>query len=119
MAKETPQEAPRPIERLSPEDLTMWAEGLAKGQVFTGNDCPPDLLAMVFMPLGMGALSGQQIDWDSIGNVVQWISKAGPQGINGLPVFMSCHIIHKDDWTIIADRALKAHEALQAALKGE
>ena len=39
-----------------------------------------------------------------IGCFWEYMDKALPRGINGLPCFMSVHIMHKDDWS----RALKA-----------
>ena len=39
-----------------------------------------------------------------LGCIYEHMSKAGPRGINGYPMFMSCHLMHKEDW----ERALKA-----------
>lgn len=41
---------------------------------------------------------------DQIGCFWEYMDKAMPRSINGLPCFMSVRIMHKDDW----DRALKA-----------
>lgn len=45
---------------------------------------------------------------DEIGIVWEYHSKSLPRSINGLPCFMSCRIMHKDDW----ERATKALDKL-------
>jgi hypothetical protein len=35
---------------------------------------------------------------DSIGVIWEWNSKSSPRSINGYPIFMSCRIMHKEDW---------------------
>jgi hypothetical protein len=45
---------------------------------------------------------------DEIGVVWEYHSKSMPRSINGLPCFMSCRIMHKDDWK----RATKALDKL-------
>ena len=50
---------------------------------------------------------------DEIGCFWEYMNKALPRGINGLPMFMSVRIMHKDDWA----RALKAILKEQERLK--
>jgi hypothetical protein len=33
-----------------------------------------------------------------IGCIWEYLSKAGPRGINGYPIFFSMHFMHVDDW---------------------
>ena len=35
---------------------------------------------------------------DQIGVVWEWHNKCLPRSINGYPIFMSCRIMHKEDW---------------------
>jgi hypothetical protein len=42
-----------------------------------------------------------------LGIIWEWERKSLPRGINGMPMFMSCKLMHKDDWS----RALKAIRA--------
>jgi len=35
---------------------------------------------------------------DQIGVVWEWNSESLPRSINGYPIFMSCRIMHKEDW---------------------
>ncbi len=39
----------------------------------------------------------KEID-DQIGVVWEWYSESLPRSINGYPIFMSCRIMHKEDW---------------------
>ena len=39
-----------------------------------------------------------------IGCIWEHISEAGPMSINNYPIFMSCHLMNKNDWA----RAIKA-----------
>ena len=35
---------------------------------------------------------------DQLGVIYEWMSKAGPRAINGMPTFFSCRLMHKEDW---------------------
>jgi hypothetical protein len=104
------------IPRLSDEDIKTIASDLVKGQIFTGNDCPPDMLTVVFFPL-LAMVAEYELDWDQVGNVIEYMHKSAERGINGYPFFFSCRLIHKDDWSQIAERALKIHNAMQEAMQ--
>ena len=102
--------------RMSEEELQKIVLGLVSGRIFTASEAPVDLVGMIFMPLGLGGL--YTVDWEQVGNVIEYMDKAGPRGVNGYPIFMSCQLIHKDDWSIIAERALATDEAMRAAAGG-
>lgn len=103
------------IPRLTEDDMKSVATGLVKGHIFTGSQCPPDLLPMVFFPL-MALQADYEVDWEDVGNLYEDISKASNRAVNGFPFFFSCHIVHKDDWAVISERALAAQAALDEAL---
>lgn len=105
----------KPIPRLDDDEIKKVARGIVEGHVFTATMCPPDMLSMVFMPLGLGGLS--EFELDNVGNVYEWLDKAGERGINGFPMFMSCRLACQDDWDAIVDRAEKIEKALQEAMK--
>jgi hypothetical protein len=112
-------EAPEPVSlrdvvRLEPDEINQMVIDLAQNRLVVASALPPDMLPMVYMPLGLGLLAG--LDGAQIGNIVEHIDKAGPRSINGYPMFMSCKVIHKDDWSVITERALKAMNAFDAAL---
>jgi hypothetical protein len=105
--------------RITEDQIKELVTGLVKDQVFTWQHLPaddPHLLPMVFMVLGLGGLG--DIDPDSIGTVYEYLDKAGPQGINGYPIFLSCKLVHKDDWKTVLERAIKVEKAIEKAMTG-
>ena len=121
-AEDTPLDASVPVELKEPErlDETEIAEiaiGIVEDKVFfITPDMPPDAITMCFLPIGLGGFAGYDVN--KVGNVIEWMHKAGTHSVNGLPMFMSCKIIHEDDWAIIMDKTRKAFAAMQAAIKG-
>ena len=101
----------QPPARLTDEQIREIALGLSQNRYFVATQAPTDLLPVIFMPLGFGALS--DIDVSLIGNIIEEYSKAGPRGINGYPMFMSAQIVHVEDWEQITRR----YEALTAAIQ--
>ena len=108
--------AKREPPRMTDDDIKDVVRGLVTGHIFTATDAPDDLLPMIFLPLGLAGNS--DIDWETVGNVIERLDKAGERGINGYPIFLTCRLVHKDDWSLIAERALKAAEALEQAVEG-
>lgn len=106
----------REAERLTEDEIKDTVRGLVTGRIYTGTMVPPDMLSTVFMPIVMGALT--DIDPDTVGNVIADISKAADMSINGYPVFFSCRIVHRDDWAVIAERAMNAAGVLERAVEG-
>jgi hypothetical protein len=37
--------------------------------------------------------------FQNLGVIWEWMAKAGPRSINGYPIFFSCRLMHRDDWT--------------------
>jgi len=92
------------IPLMTEDGLKDFVLGCCNGHIFTSNQVPDEeaqhLLGSIFMPLVFGAL--KNYDQESIENIgVLWehMSEAAPRGINGYPMFFSCRIMHKDDWT--------------------
>lgn len=108
----------REVPHIGPEQITDIVLGLTQDKIFCASMIPPnERIEMVFMPLALGGLG----DYDplSIGNVIEWMNKAGERSCNGLPMFMSCQLIHRDDWAVIVERATKAREAMEKAIRGD
>ncbi len=109
----------REVPRMTEDDIKELVLGLAQDRVFTATELPREdvrMLQMVFVPLAFTPLA--ELDWDNIGNIVEYLDKASERSINGYPIFMSCRIVHKDDWAVVVERAIKAREALAAAIEG-
>jgi len=102
--------------RMTDDQIKETVRGIVTGRYFTATMCPPDMVPKVFMPIGLGAAA--DLDWDTVGNIIEDLNKAGERGINDYPVFMSCRIVHKEDWQVIVERATKAAEALDQAVEG-
>lgn len=107
------------IPRLSADELTAIAVETFHGRIFHHNMCETvqDIHA-VFMPIGLGALA----EWtpeeiSNIGLIYEHMSSAGPRSINGMPVFFSMKLVHKDDMPELSSRldAIKAAVEVAAA----
>jgi hypothetical protein len=112
----TPAER-KPVPRMTDDEIADVVRGLVAGSIFTGAQCPPEMLSSVFMPLMLGGLNN--VDLETIGQVYERMDKANGMAVNGFPTFFSCRLVHKDDWAIIAERAIAAQAALDRAATGE
>jgi len=70
------------------------------GKIFCDRQINPreigSMLAMVFMPIALGALSETaNVVRDNIGMIYEYLSEAGPRSINGYPIFMSFKTLTK------------------------
>jgi len=62
------------------------------------------IIGLVFMPCLFGAFEGYtQDELDDIGFLYEEMSKAGPRGINGYPVFTSFRVANKNDQLVIME----------------
>jgi hypothetical protein len=105
-------EPPKPL----PEaELKEFIFGLCDGRIFTSahlREHELEFLQIVFMPLGLGMFRDhtenemKKIEQE-LGVMWEWIDKAGPRSINGLPSFFSVRMLCKSDWA----KAIKAHKA--------
>jgi hypothetical protein len=115
-----PEEMDRAPARLSDEQIKEYARGLHDGRLFTNFHIPEEqalqMVPSIFMPIGMGALSSY--DHTKLGAIVEWLEEAGPRSVNGYPIFMSCTVIHREDWGKITDLYHKLIAAEKAVLNG-
>ena|SRR5271157_157264 len=84
------------------EQLKQLAKDIFTGLVFTNNHIPPDdpmALGIVFMPLVM-MNDEQQAEFTAKqpGMVYEYLDKAGPREMNGLPMFTSLQFITVDEY---------------------
>lgn len=113
-----PEEKPEPKTPFvyKPKDDTVLkaiAVGIKEGRVWTSNHCRDvDELRMSFMILAL-------MEKDDLGELIaggvhtffEWMDKAGPRSINGLPCFFSCDYLNKEDW----EKVKATHDALVKA----
>lgn len=103
------------IEPMKKEDIKQLANDMNKGLVFTDRHISGlNSLPMVFMPL---AIMSAKKEWiDQVGLIYEYLDKAGPRSINGMPMFMSMKIVPKADVKELYDYMKKYKEA-EAAVK--
>jgi len=89
--------------RMTTIELKGFVLDYCAGRIFTSAHVnPPDMIGMVFMPLGLGGLKELKPgEIEDIGLVWEYIAAAGSRLINGMPLFTSCRLMHKDDLDIV------------------
>jgi hypothetical protein len=115
MPEQEAAKPPQEIPRLTDDEIKELARDIVEDKVFTSGMCPQEMLGMVFMPYGLGGMNN--MDLANVGAIVEHYAKAGERGINGYPMFMSCRVIHKDDWTKVGEKALAIDAAIKAAME--
>ncbi len=85
---------------MSEKELKQLAIDIVEGKVFgSWNITDADMLPMVFMVITfMDFDKIQELQDDDIWHFYEYLDKAGPRSINGMPIFFSAHTITKDDW---------------------
>lgn len=94
--------------RLSEGDIKEIARGLVTGKYWTTTDPKEFELAFSF------ALLNDWSDWDtdSIGLFIGNLDEIAPRTINGLPMFFSWRIMHRDDTEALLIKWRQMEEAL-------
>lgn len=108
------------IPRMTTEAMEKFITGYCNKQIYTDQDCPENLLHLVFMVLTFSDLSDTNLD--NLGLIWEWTNEAGPRGINGHPTFFSCSLMHKKDFEICKKaikQELKRREDLNFNLQEE
>lgn len=82
------------LKGLSREEIRKLALDMRQGVVFTDRQCKGEnLLPMVFMPLALVGIPKNLVG--KVGLVYEYMDKAGPRSINGMPMFFSCRFLIK------------------------
>ncbi len=100
------------------EEVKQIAVDLFHGKLFTNRHCqrPQDVM-MVFMPLGlMEPKAFRKLQKDPPGMIFEYLDKAGPRSINGMPGFFSCQMLSQDDTKTVFEIYKKLEEAQKVAL---
>lgn len=107
----TPTDLPKPQ---TPERLRWLAEHFVGKRVVAADDVPEDLLTMVFMPIGFGAL--EDYTREQLGELTLFAidgeDKTTGMAVNGWPMFVSCHVWRRSDVLAAWDLAKRAREAM-------
>lgn len=96
--------------RLTPEAVVDLARDIVTNRVYLSTGQEGVDLQLIFMPL---AFMGMEPDAaENIGAIYEYIDKAGPRAINGLPMFFSCRFVHADDMEALRTEVTRMSDAL-------
>lgn len=88
-------EEPKKPRQLTDEQLRQLCIDIYGGLVFTDRHChSAQEVGMVFMPIGLGGLNPE----DEPEMIYEYMDKAGPRSVNGMPMFMSANVMNRADF---------------------
>lgn len=97
------------------EDIKKLADDIYKGLVFTDRHIKnPDDIHRVFIPLTL--MKEEQIEEfkaNPPGMIYEYMEKAGPMSINGMPIFFSFRFLNQEDSKKVFDKYNKIKEAVE------
>jgi len=100
---------------LTEEEIKKLADDIYSGLVFTDRHIKNlDDISRVFMPLAL--LSGAQIEEfkvDMPGMIYEYIDKAGPLSIDGMPMFLSFRCLNQEDEKKVYEKYLQIKKAVE------
>lgn len=105
----------KPVPRLKEAEIKRAAKALAENYLFSATMAPADLIPTIFLPIAMGVLD--DYDVPDLGNIYQYMDKAGEYGVNGYPIFTTCIPANHEDWGRIVELANKIEKAVEEILK--
>ena len=100
---------------MTDDEIRKLAEDMYKGLIFTDRHLENQKeLPMVFMPLALmdKELIGELVK-NPPGMIYEYLDKAGPMAINGMPMFLSLKMTSVDDAKKVFDHYHKIKEAVQ------
>lgn len=102
---------------MTDDEIKKLAEDMYKGLIFTDRHMSNrEDIQMVFMPLAlMDKELIEELRKNPPGMVYEYLDKAGPMGINGMPMFLSLKMASIDDTKKIFERYFKIKEAVTNA----
>jgi len=99
----------KPCPRMNADELRDFVLAYCDGSIWTNLDAlQPRDVGLMFLPV---AFAPHLIDLEGLGLIWADVRKDDkfPTGINGRPMFGSCRVMHKDDWS-------RAREAIKREL---
>lgn len=88
-------ERPEHVPRMKPADITDLARAVVQNRVYITNTEAG--VASFELILSLALADAPESFIDEIGAIWEYLEKAAPRSINGLPMFFSCHFIAQDD----------------------
>jgi hypothetical protein len=112
--KESDEDNKDMYKQMTDQEIKQLAEDMYKGLIFTDRHIKiqNDILA-VFVPLVL--MEKEVIDElqrNPPGMIYEYIDKAGPMAINGMPIFLSLRLLSVDDTKKVFDRYNKIREVI-------
>lgn len=106
------------VARMSEEEIATLARRLVQNEVFLTNTKEGMELAFgLLLSALLAKARPEQIE--DIAGLWEEMSKAGPRSINGYPFFMSCHYVHREDWSALMGKIKEYRAALGLSLPEE
>ena len=100
---------------LKDEEIKKLADDIYKGLVFTDRHMNnPGDMHRVFMPLAL--LKKEQIEefnTDPPGMIYEYMDKAGPLSIDGMPMFLSFRCISQEDAKKVNEKYIQIKDAIE------
>lgn len=101
--------------QLTDEEIKKLADDMYKGLVFTDRHMQnPDDISGVFMPLAL--LEKEQMEELKVedpGMIYEYMDKAGPMSINGMPMFCSFRFLSQEDAKKVMGKYLQIKDAIE------
>lgn len=101
--------------QLTEEEIKKLADDMYRGLIFTDRHVQNhDDVPRVFMPLAL--LEKEQIEELKAGDpgmIYEYMDKAGPMSINGMPMFWSFRFLNQEDAKKVMEKYLQIKEAIE------
>jgi hypothetical protein len=101
---------------MTTEQEKHLALDIYRGAVFTDRNCPPDMIGSVFMVFTFMEREDLERLKEKIGEsgvIYEYLDKAGPRTVNGLPMFMSMNVLTTEE----AARVIEMVKSIADAVK--
>ena len=102
---------------LTDEEIKKLADDIYKGLVFSDRNIEnPSDVPRVFVPLIlMGEEQIEEFRTNPPGMIYEYLDKAGPMAMNGMPIFFSFRLISQEDAKKVNKKYVQIKEAVEKA----
>lgn len=100
---------------LTDEEIKKLANDMYKGLIFSDRHIQnPDDMSRVFMPLVLlEKEQTEELKVNDPGMIYEYIDKAGPMAINGMPMFCSFRFLSQEDAKKVMEKYLQIKDAIE------